>query len=98
MLFAKDVLSRNPGAEIIYDVKCTALLGPWIERHGGKPVIWKTGHSFLKAKLKESGAPLAGEMSGHIFFKSAGTGSTMRSTPARGCSRSSRTKPTPATR
>ena len=69
MLFAKDVLSRNPGAEIIYDVKCTALLGPWIERHGGKPVVWKTGHSFLKAKLKESGAPLAGEMSGHIFFK-----------------------------
>jgi phosphomannomutase / phosphoglucomutase len=69
MLYAKDVLSRNPGAEIIYDVKCTALLGPWIERHGGKPVVWKTGHSFLKAKLKESGAPLAGEMSGHIFFK-----------------------------
>ena len=69
MLFAKDVLSRNPGAEVIYDVKCTALLGPWIERHGGKPVVWKTGHSFLKAKLKESGAPLAGEMSGHIFFK-----------------------------
>jgi len=65
----KDVLSRNPGAEIIYDVKCTALLGPWIERHGGKPVVWKTGHSFIKAKLKESGAALAGEMSGHIFFK-----------------------------
>ncbi|HEV8094856.1 MAG TPA: phosphomannomutase/phosphoglucomutase [Burkholderiales bacterium] len=69
MLYAKDVLSRNPGAEIIYDVKCTALLGPWIERHGGKPVVWKTGHSFIKAKLKESGAALAGEMSGHIFFK-----------------------------
>jgi len=69
MLYAKDVLSRNPGAEIIYDVKCTRLLGPWIERHGGRPVVWKTGHSLIKAKLKESGAPLAGEMSGHIFFK-----------------------------
>lgn len=69
MAFAKDVLSRNPGAEIIYDVKCTALLAPWIEAHGGRPVVWKTGHSLIKAKLKESGAPLAGEMSGHIFFK-----------------------------
>jgi phosphomannomutase / phosphoglucomutase len=69
MLYAKDVLARNPGAEIIYDVKCTRLLAPWIERHGGHPVIWKTGHSFIKAKLKETGAPLAGEMSGHIFFK-----------------------------
>ncbi len=69
MLYAKDVLSRNPGAEIIYDVKCTRLLGPWIERHGGRPVIWKTGHSLIKAKLRESGAPLAGEMSGHVFFK-----------------------------
>ena len=69
MLYAKDVLSRNPGAEIIYDVKCTRLLAPWIEKHGGRPVVWKTGHSFIKAKLKESGAPLAGEMSGHIFFK-----------------------------
>ncbi len=69
MLFAKDVLSRNPGAEIIYDVKSTRLLAPWIERHGGKPLIWKTGHSFIKAKLKETGAPLAGEMSGHTFFK-----------------------------
>jgi len=69
MLFAADVLSRNPGAEIIYDVKSTRLLAPWIERHGGEPVIWKTGHSFIKAKLAESGAPLAGEMSGHTFFK-----------------------------
>ena len=69
MLYAKDVLSRNPGAEIIYDVKCTRLLAPWIERHGGRPVVWKTGHSLIKAKLKESGAPLAGEMSGHVFFK-----------------------------
>ncbi|TAK42368.1 MAG: phosphomannomutase/phosphoglucomutase, partial [Betaproteobacteria bacterium] len=69
MLFARDVLARNPGAEIIYDVKCTRLLGPWVERHGGRPVVWKTGHSFIKAKLRDSGAPLAGEMSGHIFFK-----------------------------
>jgi len=69
MLYAKDVLSRNKGAEIIYDVKCTRLLAPWIERHGGRATIWKTGHSLIKAKLKESGAPLAGEMSGHIFFK-----------------------------
>jgi phosphomannomutase / phosphoglucomutase len=69
MLLAKDVLSRNPGAEIIYDVKSTRLLAPWIQRHGGKPTIWKTGHSLIKAKLKESGALLAGEMSGHTFFK-----------------------------
>ena len=69
MLLAKDVLSRNPGAEIIYDVKSTRLLAPWIERHGGKPTIWKTGHSLIKAKLKETGALLAGEMSGHTFFQ-----------------------------
>ncbi len=69
MLFAKDVLSRNPGAEIIYDVKCTRNLGLWVEQLGGKPTMWKTGHSLVKAKLKETGAPLAGEMSGHIFFK-----------------------------
>jgi phosphomannomutase/phosphoglucomutase len=69
MLFAADVLSRNPGAEIIYDVKSTRLLAPWIERHGGRPLLWKTGHSFIKAKLAETGAPLAGEMSGHTFFK-----------------------------
>jgi phosphomannomutase/phosphoglucomutase len=69
MLLAKDVLSRNPGAEIIYDVKSTRMLAPWIERHGGRPLIWKTGHSLIKAKLKETGALLAGEMSGHTFFK-----------------------------
>jgi phosphomannomutase / phosphoglucomutase len=69
MLLAKDVLSRNPGAEIIYDVKSTRLLAPWIERYGGRPMIWKTGHSLIKAKLKETGALLAGEMSGHTFFK-----------------------------
>ncbi|QOY93946.1 phosphomannomutase/phosphoglucomutase [Massilia sp. UMI-21] len=69
MLFASDVLSRNPGAEILYDVKCTRHLAPWIEQAGGRPLMWKTGHSLVKAKLKETGAPLGGEMSGHIFFK-----------------------------
>ncbi len=69
ILYARDVLSRNPGAEIIYDVKCTRTLPEEIRKAGGKPTIWKTGHSFIKAKLKESGAALAGEMSGHIFFK-----------------------------
>jgi phosphomannomutase/phosphoglucomutase len=69
MLFAADVLTRNPGAEIIFDVKCTRNLFPWIREHGGKPLMWKTGHSFIKAKLKETGAPLGGEMSGHLFFK-----------------------------
>lgn len=69
MLFAKDVLSRNPGAEIIFDVKSTRNLTPWILALGGKPSMWKTGHSFIKARMKETGALLAGEMSGHIFFK-----------------------------
>jgi len=69
MLFAADVLSRNPGAEIIFDVKCTRNLFSWIRKHGGKPTIWKTGHSLIKAKLRETGAPLGGEMSGHVFFK-----------------------------
>ncbi len=69
MLFAEDVLQRNPGAEIIFDVKSTRNLFNWIRSRGGKPLMWKTGHSFIKAKLKESGAPLAGEMSGHLFFK-----------------------------
>lgn len=69
MLFAADVLERNPGAEIIFDVKSTRKLFGWITQHGGRPVLWKTGHSFIKAKMKESGALLAGEMSGHIFFR-----------------------------
>ena len=69
MLFAADVLSRNPGAEIIFDVKCTRNLFPWIRDRGGKPTLWKTGHSLIKAKMKETGALLAGEMSGHTFFK-----------------------------
>lgn len=69
MLFAQDVLSRNPGAEIIYDVKCSRHVASHIRAHGGRPTMWRTGHSLIKAKLKESGAPLAGEMSGHVFFK-----------------------------
>jgi len=69
ILYARDVLSRHPGGEIIYDVKCSRTLDAEIHKAGGKPTMWKTGHSFIKAKLKESGALLAGEMSGHIFFK-----------------------------
>jgi len=69
MLYAIDVLSRNSGAEIIYDIKCSNHLGKVIEHYGGKPLMWKTGHSLIKAKMKETGALLAGEMSGHIFFK-----------------------------
>lgn len=69
MLFAEDVLSRVPGGEIIYDVKCTRNLAGWITARGGKPTMWNTGHALVKAKLKETGAPLAGEMSGHVFFK-----------------------------
>ncbi|MFZ5757099.1 MAG: phosphomannomutase/phosphoglucomutase [Pseudomonadota bacterium] len=68
MLFAKDLLMRSPGADIIFDVKCTRDLAAVISQHGGRPVMWKTGHSLIKAKLKETGAALAGEMSGHIFF------------------------------
>ncbi|HYC45089.1 MAG TPA: phosphomannomutase/phosphoglucomutase [Burkholderiales bacterium] len=69
MLFAADVLTRNPGAEIIFDVKSTRNLYSWIRSRGGRPTMWKTGHSFIKKKLQETGAPLAGEMSGHTFFK-----------------------------
>jgi len=69
MLFAEEVLSRNKGAQIIYDVKCTRNLAKWVKDKGGVPLMWKTGHSLVKAKLRETGAPLAGEMSGHVFFK-----------------------------
>lgn len=69
LLFAEDILKREPGATIIYDVKSTRNLSPWIEARGGKPLMWKTGHSLVKAKMKETGAALAGEMSGHTFFK-----------------------------
>jgi phosphomannomutase/phosphoglucomutase len=69
MLFAQDVLERNPGAEIIFDVKCTRRLTPLIEQHGGRALMWKTGHSLIKKKMKLTGSLLAGEMSGHIFIK-----------------------------
>ena len=69
MLFAQDVLSRVPGGEIIFDVKCTQRLAPAIVAAGGVPVMYKTGHSLIKARMKETNSPLGGEMSGHIFFK-----------------------------
>jgi phosphomannomutase/phosphoglucomutase len=69
MLFAADVLERNPGACVIYDVKCTGNLASHILRHGGSPLMWKTGHSLIKSKMKETEAELAGEMSGHFFFR-----------------------------
>jgi len=69
MLFAKDVLERVPGSTVIYDVKCTGHLHDVIEAAGGKPMMYKTGHSLIKNKMKEVGAPFAGEMSGHFFFK-----------------------------
>lgn len=69
MLFAQDVLTRHPGEQILYDVKCTRHLAAWVTERGGRPLMWKTGHSLVKAKMRETGAPLGGEMSGHIFFK-----------------------------
>lgn len=69
MLFVKDVLSRNQNAYIVFDVKCSRNLQSVIEQHGGKPLMWKSGHSFIKAKMQAVDAPLAGELSGHIFFK-----------------------------
>ena len=69
ILYARDVLSRHPGAEIIYDVKCSRNLEAAINEAGGKAMMWKTGHSLIKARMKDTGALLAGEMSGHIFFK-----------------------------
>ncbi len=69
MLFADDVLSRNPGALVIFDVKSSRNLDKWISDRGGKAMLWKTGHSVIKARMKETGALLAGEMSGHIFFE-----------------------------
>ncbi len=69
MLFAADVLTRNPGAQIIFDVKCSRWVAESVRRQGGRPLMWNTGHALIKAKLKETGAPLAGEMSGHVFFK-----------------------------
>jgi phosphomannomutase/phosphoglucomutase len=69
MLFAADVLKRQPGAGIIFDIKSTRNLAPWVRKHGGTPILWKTGHSLIKKKLQETGAALAGEMSGHTFFR-----------------------------
>ncbi len=69
MLYSMDLLSRNPGSDIIFDVKCSRHLSATIRGHGGRPIMWKTGHSLIKAKMKETGALLAGERSGHIFFK-----------------------------
>ena len=69
VLFARDVLERNPGARIIYDVKCSKVLPSAIAEAGGIPDMWKTGHSFIKARIKETGALLGGEMSGHMCFK-----------------------------
>ncbi|MCS3504630.1 phosphomannomutase/phosphoglucomutase [Achromobacter sp. AGC78] len=69
ILFARDVLARNPGAEVLYDVKCSRHVARAIFEAGGKPTMCKTGHSLIKAKMRESGALLAGEMSGHMFFK-----------------------------
>ena len=97
MLFARDVLSRVPGGTVIYDVKCTGHLAGEIEQAGGRPLMWKTGHSLIKARMKEEDAPLAGEMSGHFFFQERCTVSTTACTPARGCWRSwpgSRRRPT----
>ena len=69
ILYSRDILERNPGAKIVFDVKCSSLLPKDISEHGGEPIMSRTGHSFIKAKLKETGAALGGEMSGHIFFK-----------------------------
>ena len=69
ILYSRDILSRNTGAKIVFDVKCSSLLPKDIAEHGGEPIMSRTGHSFIKAKLKETGAALGGEMSGHIFFK-----------------------------
>ena len=68
MLLARDVLARHPGAPILFDVKCSQRLAPLIRAAGGEPVMWKTGHSLIKAKMRELASPLAGEMSGHVFF------------------------------
>jgi phosphomannomutase / phosphoglucomutase len=68
MLFARDVLAQRPGSQIIYDVKCSRLVASVVREAGGQPLMWRTGHSLIKAKLRETGAALAGEMSGHVFF------------------------------
>lgn len=67
-LLSQDLLTRHPGAKIIFEVKCSQALGDWITAKGGEPIMWKTGHSLIKAKMRDEGALLAGEMSGHMFF------------------------------
>lgn len=74
MLFVEDVLIEQPGSKVVFDVKSTRHLSPFIREHGGKPVIWKTGHSLMKAKIKETGAAMGGELSGHLFFNDAKAG------------------------
>ena len=74
MLFVEDVLMQQPGSHVVFDVKSTRHLSPWIREHGGKPVIWKTGHSLMKAKIKETGAAMGGELSGHLFFNDTKAG------------------------
>ncbi len=78
LLFAEAVLKQNAKATIIFDVKSTRHLSPWIKAHGGVPLLWKTGHSLVKAKIKETGAALAGEMSGHVFFNDKNGDGTQR--------------------
>lgn len=74
MLFVEDVLTQQPGSHVVYDVKSTRHLSAYIREYGGKPVIWKTGHSLMKAKIRETGAALGGELSGHLFFNDAKEG------------------------
>lgn len=68
IIFSRDILARRPGSTIIFEVKCSQTLGDDIQKHGGKPLMWKAGHSLIKSKMKETGAVVAGEMSGHLFF------------------------------
>lgn len=74
MLFIEDVLTHQPGSNVVFDVKSTRHLAPYIREHGGKPIIWKTGHSLMKAKIKETGAAIGGELSGHLFFNDSKAG------------------------
>lgn len=74
MLFVEDVLAQQPGSTVVFDVKSTRHLSAWIRQYGGKPVIWKTGHSLMKAKIRETGAAMGGELSGHLFFNDAKAG------------------------
>lgn len=74
MLFVQDILTHQPGSSVVFDVKSTRHLAPWIRQHGGQPVIWKTGHSLMKAKIRETGAAMGGELSGHLFFNDSQQG------------------------